>query len=299
MTAGAPTSLAGRVAGAPISWGVDGSPATGVQLPPARVLAEMAGLGLAATELGPDGWLPGDPAALRGALGRDGLRLVGAYVPVRLHLQLDAGARADLARQVATLAGAGAGRLVLAADAGPGPAGGGRDALDRAGWARLLANLAGVAGLAAGHGLATTLHPHVGTVVERPAEVEQVLDGSDVPLCLDTGHIALGGGDPVELARSVPERVGHVHLKDVDGRLAREVVAGRLPYPAAVRAGVYRPLGQGDLDIAAVVGHLEAAGYTGWYVLEQDVMLGAEPPPGRGPVEAVRASLAFMRALGR
>jgi inosose dehydratase len=77
------------------------------------------------------------------------------------------------------------------------------------------------------------------------------------------------------------------------------VVAGRLPYPAAVRAGVYRPLGQGDLDIAAVVGHLEAAGYTGWYVLEQDVMLGAEPPPGRGPVEAVRASLAFMRALGR
>ena len=80
----------------------------------------------------------------------------------------------------------------------------------------LLANLDRVAAAAAQRGVAAVLHPHVGTMVETRADVDRVLAGSVIPLCLDTGHLLIGGTDPVELARTVPDRVAHVHLKDVD-----------------------------------------------------------------------------------
>ena len=69
---------------------------------------------------------------------------------------------------------------------------------------------------------------------------------------------------------------------------------GELTYTAAVRSGMYRPLGEGDIDIAAIVRGLESSGYTGWYVMEQDTILAGEPPAGAGPVADVRASLAFL-----
>ena len=71
--------------------------------------------------------------------------------------------------------------------------------------------------------VSAVLHPHVGTMVETRAEVDRVLTGSSIPLCLDTGHLLIGGTDPVELARAVPDRVAHVHLKDVDAGLAARV----------------------------------------------------------------------------
>jgi inosose dehydratase len=282
-----------RVAGAPISWGVCEVPGWGVQLPPERVLAEMRELGLAATELGPEGYLSAAPAAIPALLGRYGLRAVGGFVPVVLHRELD---EAAVERSAAALAAAGAGTFVLAADTGtagydqPGE-------LDDRQWAALLANLDRVAERCLDHGLELVVHPHVGTVIERRAEVERLLADSEVALCLDTGHLLLGGTDPVELARGAPERVRHVHLKDVDGAVAKQAAAGGVGYAEAVRAGLYRPLGHGDLEVAAVVDALESAGYHGWYVLEQDVTLDREPTPGAGPVEDVRASLDTLRSL--
>jgi len=88
-----------------------------------------------------------------------------------------------------------------------------------------------------------------------------------------------------------------VHLKDVDGPLARRVQSGDLAYSDAVRQGLFRPLGTGVVDVAALVRHFEAAGYGGWYVLEQDVMLTAEPPPGTGPVRDVRRSVVFFESV--
>jgi inosose dehydratase len=139
------------------------------------------------------------------------------------------------------------------------------------------------------------LHPHVGTLVEGPDEVRQVLENSSVPLCLDTGHLLIGGTDPLELAAEVPRRIVHVHLKDVDSEMAASVRAGS-SYTQAVAAGMYKPLGQGDVGIAGILASLEGAGYGGYYVMEQDTILGAEPPAGSGPVDDVRASLAFLRA---
>lgn len=288
--------LLDRVAGAPISWGVCEAPGWGLQLDPDRVLGEMRQLGLRATELGPDGWLPTDPAALRELLQRYGLRLVGGFVPAVLHREAGGQVVAGVARSAATLAGAGADTLVLAADSD----GDGYDRsaeLDGGQWATLLDNLCRVEELCTAHGLAMTLHPHAGTVIERRREVERLLADSEVALCLDTGHLAIGGTDPVQLARSAPERVVHVHLKDVDAALAGRVADSDLAFTEAVRQGVFRSLGQGSVDLAALVGVLDGAGYGGWYVLEQDVMLDREPAAGQGPVADVRASIDALRPL--
>ncbi|HEX6676909.1 MAG TPA: sugar phosphate isomerase/epimerase [Actinomycetes bacterium] len=285
-----------RVAGAPISWGVCEVPGWGHQLAPDRVLGEVRALGLAATELGPAGFLPGDPREAAGLLDAYGIAAVGGFVPLVLHDRDGDELLARLAPLLDAYAVLGAGTLVLAAV-------GGQDGYDRrvrlddGQWRSLLANLDRVAAAAAARGVVATLHPHVGTVVERPDEVHRVLGGCAIRLCLDTGHLLVGGGDPVELAAKAGDRVAHAHLKDVDGALAGAVRRGERGYAEAVRQGMFRPLGQGDLDVAGVVAGLDAAGYRGWYVLEQDTMLDEEPAPGAGPIADVRASLDFLAGL--
>jgi inosose dehydratase len=276
-----------RVAGAPISWGVCEVPGWGYQLAPDRVLREMKEVGLAATEFGPDGFLPADPSAV---LREHGLAAVGGFVPVVLH---DPAATVD--RELDAFVAAGATTLVLAAASGQ-DGYDTRPTLDDAAWATLLSNLDRLAARAADRGITAVLHPHVGTMVENRDEVERVLTGCAVPLCLDTGHLLVGGTDPVELAKAVPDRVAHAHLKDVDAGLADRVRAGELSYTDAVRAGMYRPLGQGDIDITGIVGVLETNGYRGWYVLEQDTVLDGEPI-GAGPVADVAASLEHLRSI--
>jgi inosose dehydratase len=254
----------------------------------------MRALGLAATELGPDGFLPTDPAERGALLAGYGLRAVGGFAPVVLH---DAGGDplAGLGPVLAGFAAVGAGVLVLAADTGA--TGYDRRAeLDAAAWGRLLSTVDRIDALAADAGLLAVLHPHVGTVVEREPEVRRVLDGCGIKLCLDTGHLLVGGTDPAGLAAAAADRIGHVHLKDVDARRAARVAGGGATYTEMVADGMYRPLGEGDAGIAAVVSTLEGAGYSGWYVLEQDAVL-AGPPVGAGPAADVRSSVDFLRGL--
>jgi inosose dehydratase len=281
-----------RIAGAPISWGVCEAPGWGHQMAAGRVLSEMRALGLRATEAGPDGFLPAEPDAARSMLAAHGLALVGGFVPLVLHR--GTGWHGELRRVAGYLAACGGEVAVLAAVAGH-DGYDSRPPLSSAEWRTLLGALDEAAGLAAGLGLRAVLHPHVGTVVQRPAEIDRVLAGTQIPLCLDTGHIRAGGGDPAALARQAAGRVGHVHLKDVRAGHADRVATGRMPYAAAVRGGLYCPLGQGDARITAVLQSLRAAGYGGWYVLEQDLMLDAEPPAGGGPREQAAGSLRFLR----
>jgi inosose dehydratase len=169
--------------------------------------------------------------------------------------------------------------------------------LEGAEWSALGRALAAAEALASRHGLALAVHPHYGTVIEGAAQVRRLLEVSSVGLCLDVGHLMVAGADAVEVARLAAGRVRHVHLKDVDAATARRVQAGELGYHEAVRAGLYRPLGQGAGRIGDLVRLLEASGYRGWYVLEQDVVLAGNPPLGRGPVEDAGRSLDFLRAL--
>jgi inosose dehydratase len=290
-------SAAGRIAGAPISWGVCEVPDWGYQLSPDRVLAEMSQVGLVATELGPLGFLPADADRAAQVLAGHHLSSVGGFTPVVLHVPgLDP--VPELEKILAGYADTGSSVLVLSADSGR--AGyDTRPVLDETGWATLLLNLDRIRTLAADRGILAVLHPHVGTMVETGPEVQRVLDGSSIALCLDTGHLLIGGTDPAELARQVPDRIAHTHLKDVDGSVAAQVRSGRLTYTEAVRGGMYRPLGTGDVDVESIISTLGRQGYGGWYVLEQDTILTDEPR-GEGPVRDVRISADYVRSvLGR
>jgi inosose dehydratase len=285
-----------RIAGAPISWGVCEVVGWGHQMRRERVLEEMRALGLVATEAGPEGFLPDDPAELREFLAGYDMALVGGFTPLVLHAD-ESRWRAELEIVARRFAAGGADVIVLAAATGLADYDA-RPDLSADDWRRFLRALDGASALAAEHGLQIVVHPHVGTMVETPEDIDRVLDGSTAALCLDTGHVMIGGGDPVAIAGQAPERIAHLHLKDVDAAMAARVVAKELPFSDAVRDGVFRPLGDGDLDVRAIVESVRAAGYDGWYVFEQDVMLGAEPPVGGGPREDVARSLAFLqRAL--
>jgi inosose dehydratase len=283
-----------RIAGAPISWGVCEVAGWGHQLSADRVLTEMREAGLTATELGPDGFLPADTAELTAMLAGYGLSCVGGFVPVLLH---DAGhdPMDELAGPLESLVAAGADVVVLAAATGS-EGYDSRPELDDDQWATVFANLDRIGQIVVGRGLTATLHPHVGTMVETRDDVDRVLAGSSIPLCLDTGHLLIGGTDPLELTLQVPERIKHAHLKDVNVELAAKVQSGELTYTEAVAAGMYVPLGAGDVDIAGIVKTLEDNGYDGWYVMEQDNILDAEPE-GAGPLGDVLASVEFLRGV--
>ncbi|MBU8818481.1 sugar phosphate isomerase/epimerase [Mycolicibacterium goodii] len=283
-----------KIAGAPISWGVCEVPGWGHQLDRDRVLSEMRTAGLAATELGPDGFLPSDTGELTAVLGAHDLSCVGGFVPVVLH-DAEHDPAEDLAGPLASLRAANAGVVVLAAATG---ADGydSRPTLTERQWATLLSNLDRLAQIADDAGLLAVLHPHVGTMVETREDVDRVLAGSSVPLCLDTGHLLIGGTDPLELAKAVPHRIKHAHLKDVDAALAARVRAGEVSYTDAVRAGIYTPLGTGDIDISGIVSVLCDNGFDGWFVMEQDTILDGEPTD-EGPLRDVRTSVAYLKTL--
>lgn len=288
-------SLEGRVAAAPISWGVCEVPGWGEMLPASRVLREMRSLGLTATELGAPGFLPADAANLTTTLQAHGMTLVGGFVPLVLHDPERRSEALRVARETARLFQAvGATKFVTAvvqdyAWSRPTP-------LDDDGMKMLAAGLAEVDDLCAEHGLTQVLHPHVDTLVETKADVERALEHTSVQWCLDTGHLRIGGVDPAEFARSEAHRVGHVHLKDVDSAVASKVLSRELSLLHGVQADLFRPLGAGDVAVDDVVVALEERGYQGWYVLEQDTALAqGVPAVDAGPAVDVERSLDFLR----
>lgn len=291
------SDLLERVAGAPITWGVDGSPGWGFLMDRERVLREMVESGLSATELGPDGYLPTDPGELREFLDRFDMSIVGGFVPALLYREDRVDEQlAYVTRAARQLASTGSQVLVL----GPSSANPGYDTpvdMSDDEWSTFLANLRRLKSIVGDAGLQTALHPHWGLAIATGPDIDRLLDASDVGICLDTGHAYLGGADPVDVARAANGRVLHVHLKDVDQAKAERVRNGEVPFRQAVIDGLFVPLGEGGVDIAGVIETLEGQGYRGWYVLEQDVSLRGEPPPDSGPKSDAIDSVAYLRGL--
>lgn len=290
-------SLLERLAGAPISWGVCEVPGWGLELPRQRVLAEMSEIGLVGTELGSDGYLPTEPGELRRLVEAHGLALVGGFVPLVLHdpCLLDA-ALATAQRSAALLGQAGATEFITSMVATPewGP----RFELDDAGWAHAARALDAIEELVGEYGMAQAVHPHLGTMIERPDDVRQLLDRTEVGWTFDTGHLLIGGYDPLEFLTDARDRIRHVHLKDTVLELARPVFAGEQSIMQGVQNGMFCPMGRGDVPIGEIVVLLERSGYDRWYVLEQDVALtGGEPPDGLGPKLDVQQSVDYLRGI--
>jgi inosose dehydratase len=240
-----------RVANAPVSYGAF-ELTVGV-LPnvpgPEDVLGAIADAGYEGTELGPLGYLGPDVA---GQLAAHGLALAGAFVA------LDFGS-GDLAPLEATLdAIDGLGARPVLADGGP------RDGDVDLDGVRRAAELARV------RGFDPAFHHHMGTRVQTVAEIERLLEGADVGLALDTGHLTAAGGDPVAGMRDWRSRVNHVHLKDVDLGVLRSSPS----WEEVSRLRVFCELGTGDADLDGFLAEL--GDYDGWLVVEQDWVPGPD-----------------------
>ncbi|TML88477.1 MAG: TIM barrel protein [Actinobacteria bacterium] len=279
--------MAVRVGNAPCSYGAF-EITVGVlpNVPEAsEVLDAIADAGYEGTELGPPGYL-GDRTQLRGRLESRGLALAGGYIPIRFS-EPDA-LDEDLQAMNGTLdlfeaAGAADARPIFA-DAGsaaraarPGAAAKDRSVgLDDARWRRFADGVARAAEQARARGFRPTFHHHTATYVEAPWEIERMLELTDVGLLLDTGHLALGGGDPVQALRDWSDRIDHVHVKDVKFSILESVIADRAGMEEAWRRRVFCELGTGDVDLPAFFAELEKIGYDGWLVVEQDLIPAAD-----------------------
>ena len=290
------TAANAKIAAAPISWGVCEVPGWGHQMSPSRVLEEMSELGFSATEFGPEGFLPMEPALKASILKEHNMTAVGGFVPVILH-RADHDPLPGVETELAGYKAAGAKVLVLAANSGIDGYDAKLPVLNDAEWEILFNNLNRIKAFAASMGVQSVLHPHVGTMVETQDHIMRVLHGSTIPFCLDTGHMLIGGTDPVSFAEKHADRVAHSHLKDVDLTWAKKVQAGEISYYDGVTKGLYRPLGQGDVDIRSIVRSLIIAGYAGWFVLEQDNVVTSEPKKGAGPMADALASVTFLRGV--
>jgi inosose dehydratase len=248
---------------------------------PERVLSAMSDAGYEGTELGPPGYL-GKRDNLRERLEEHGLVLVGGYIPIRLSEPelwdedlaamggtLDLFAAADGNEAKAFLADAGSPERAQF----PGRAASDQSiGLDTADWRRLSEGVARAADLARTRGFEPTFHHHTATFVEAPWEIERMLELTDVGLLLDTGHLALGGGDPTEALRDWGERINHVHVKDVHNDVLAGVIADRADMPEAWRRGVFCELGTGDVDLDRFFAELAQSQYSDWLVVEQDMV---------------------------
>ncbi len=296
LTVSFPTAVP-CVGTAPVNWNNRDLPdwRTPTKFP--AILDEMVAAGYEGTEYGAE--FPSDPAELLASLAPRGLRLSGAYQ--WLHLQDNDRLErelADLEHLLATLAAVGSTDLVIADVMTPeriGLAGhvpsDGRAGLQDADWHRLACNAAAVARQAAGWGIRTHYHNHVGTYVETPSELDRLLnclDFSTVDLCFDTGHYAYGGGDPTTFIAEHHDRIGYLHLKDVCPLALAEARERGWSFLDALRHCIFCEFGDGIVDIPLVVETLRASGYGGWIVVEQDTS-------GRPSTESATASRRFLR----
>jgi inosose dehydratase len=290
-------NLTTRLAGAPISWGVCEVPGWGIELAPRRVLGEMQQLGLTATELGSDGYLPTDPTELKDLCAEFNLEMIGGFVPLVLHQAAELDATIEAARRTAELMSA-AGATVFVTSAVTDWAWGPRTELTADDWNFAAKSLSIVDDIVGEFGMTQAIHPHLNTIVETRADIEALLDVSDVGWTFDMGHMQIGGMDPLDFIDVAFDRIRHVHLKDVIMDLAAPVFAREQSIMEGVQAGMFCNLGSGDVPIGAIVTELEARGYDQWYVLEQDAAITSnEPEAGTGPLLDVLASIDYLATI--
>jgi inosose dehydratase len=295
-------SLRVPVGNGPVSWGIDFADQPGI---PAwdTVFAQIARAGYTWAELGPIGYLPADVDLVRARFEEWGLSVAGSFIFEPLH---DPGARARVResteRTCAAISALGGRYLVIIDEVSEDRAtSAGRSisaaTLDRAGQTALLETIGDVLRISRDHGLMPVLHPHAGTYVEFDDEIDLVLDAfdpSELGLCIDTGHAAYAGVDPIELARRHAARVHYVHLKDLNGSVHAAAMREEAPFFEALERGVFCPLGQGRVDFAGLVATLGRIGYSGPATVEQD----RRPDTPGDPLTAAIESLRYLTSIG-
>ena len=312
MSTQTPARAGIAVANAPVSYGAfeitvghDPNVPDGI-----TVLDQVAAAGYAGIDLGPVGYLGSGPR-LGELLAERGLGLAGGYLelPYADHDALEQ-ALGELDALLATFDAVrpylpGPPPRPTLADAGsprrrsqPGRSAGQPSlGLDAGGWRKFAEGLARVVGHCRDRGYEPTFHPETGTYVEAPWEIEEVLDRSDIGLCLETGHMMMGGGDPVAMLGDWGERVNHVHLKDGVRTVMAGIVADGAPATDIWSREAFCELGHGDLDVDAILDGLRGISFGGWLVVEQDILPRSAQRFARA-AEEQRHNRAFLSQRG-
>ena len=296
-----------KLANAPCSWGVLEFDLEGKVAPYGQVLEEMRATGYQGTELGNWGFLPTQPNHLSQNLSKYKLDLLGAFVPVNLKDQNNHIKGLAYALKVAGLmyyAGYENAKIVLADDNGAVEArvkntGNITSAmgLDPYAWEIFAQGANNIAySVKEAYGLQTVFHHHCAGYVETPDEIHKLLEYTDkqlVGLCLDTGHYSYGGGNPIEALTQYRDRICHIHLKDYDIKVAEKARLNQWDYFTSVQNGIFCELGKGSVDFKRFIDELKVHNYSGWAVVEQDVL------PGMGnPKQCAQNNREYLKALG-
>jgi|SRR5215207_409352 len=288
-----------ELAGGPVSWGVDFADAPD-NPPYTEVLAGIRAAGLRWTELGPPGYLPADASNV---LAARGLGSVGTFVFERLHEPTAHDTALVAADRALAAAGEAGGSVLVVIDrpgdvrAGTAGRSAAAERLDGTGWRALVRVTRAIASRAGERGVRAVFHPHAGSYVEFADEIDRLLDSvppDELGLCVDTGHALFAGEDPAATLGRYGDRVGHVHLKDVDAAVRERVVAERIGFWSAIALGIFCPVGDGMLDLDGLRRALGAAGYAGFATIEQDRRPGS---PGSAEHD-LRVSAQRLRAAG-
>ena len=284
-----------RIALSPSSWGISDVQGWGHQLDPERVLSEAAAVGEGAIQAGPAGFLPDRSDQAKPILKRHRLTVVAGPAEAVLHHHDISGPElAHLDGQASWLAALGAETMVLSAMPPRNAAAAHGIVLSSMGWAHLLHLIGSVQHVCSRHKLRLAVQPRYGSMIQGPSDIERLLVSTEAGVCLDTGHLVLVGADPVEVMELAAGRIEHVHLNDVDAKVALQVQEFGLDYREAVSQGLYKALGTGDASVDRVVEALRRTGYRGWYTLSQDTRL---PSAEDRPLGAISRSLQHLRTL--
>ena len=296
-----------KIANAPCSWGALEFELEGKSLGYQQVLSEMVETGYAGTELGDWGFMPSNTEELNKVLDEKKLQLLGAFVPVALAKEEAHDAGVLQALKTAGLmfhAGYKNAFIVLADENGSveeRTKNAGRITaemgLNENQWKTFAEGAERVAhAVKDKYGMRTVFHHHCAGYLETPDEVAKLMELTNpdlLGLCLDMGHYAFGGGNPVEALKKYYDRIWHVHFKDFDPKVGQADRENNYDYFKSVEQGVFCELGNGNVDFESIVSILNEKGYDGWIVVEQDVL------PGMGsPKKCAAHNRKYIKSLG-
>lgn len=278
------------IGNAPCSWGVFYP--TGNAITPEGYLDAVSGAGYGLTELGPLGFMPEDPDWIARALAQRNLVLAGAAHVHTLADPESAQALTATLHRLGRLLGALDCRHLILMDESEYYPAHRQGLVDEKGWQTAMTMIRAAQTQLADHGITLHLHPHVGTCIEREAQIDRLLAETSVSLCFDTGHHAFWDQDVLAYMEKHWPRIGYIHLKNVNPQVRARVLSGELGVNASFDHGVMCALPDGAVDIQAVLRLITAKGFTGPVIVEQDPARDALETP-----EALaRRNLAFLQA---
>ncbi len=292
-----------RLASAPINWGIESPDGEG-NPPVAELLQNSAEAGYTGFELGPLFFLGDQADDIAATLKRYRLEAVAFWMAVPLAKPFGGTVETEIRKALAIIKAIGAHVLIVSDFGDPERL----KVISRVedspdtwwsddDWAEVRRSLIAIAELGSEYEIPVAMHPHVGGHIESGREIEKAIaaiEGTPITVCLDTGHIRIGGIDSIPLMRRLGSQVTHIHAKDVEPTLLARMQAGEIDYDTAVGQGLYCDLGRGIVDWGGFAAAIDQNDYQGWVVAEEDQIL----VPGRqAPFDSNIQNRAFLAEL--